>query len=77
MSMRNPRCIRIFDNRAAVSKTVIVLRNAGFDAYSKEDRFGNLTLRMLGMRSRFRLYVDMDDIEKISKFLEKEMTTKL
>lgn len=55
----------------------MILKNAGFEAYSKEDRFGNLTLKMLGMPSRFRLYVEMNDIEKISKFLEEEMTTKL
>lgn len=69
MSVRNPRCIRIFNDRRSVSNAVMVLKQGGFEAYSTEDKFGNLTLKMLHMRPRYRLYVQMEDIDKISEFL--------
>lgn len=69
MSVRDPRCIRIFNDRRSVSSAVMLLKNAGFEAYSTEDKFGNLTLKMLHMRPRYRLYVQMQDIEKIGEFL--------
>ena len=51
----------------------MILKNAGFEAYSTEDKFGNLTLRMLGMHPRFRLYVERKKISEIGKFLAKQM----
>ncbi len=55
---------------------VSILKNEGFDVCSTEDKFGNLTLKMLGMRPRYRLYVSMYDIEKISQVLKKIMKNK-
>ena len=71
--MNNPRCIRIFNDRKSVGRAVMILKNAGFEAYTTEDKFGNLTLRMLGMKPRFRLYVERDKIDEIGKYLAEKI----
>ncbi len=67
--MNNPRCIRIFPTRYGAEKAVKVLKYAKIDAFVKEDKFGDLTLAELGIKPRFRLYIDKSDITKAGKFL--------
>lgn len=67
--MNNPRCIRIFNSSFAAQKAVRVLKEVKIASYFTEDKFGTLTLADLGMKSRFRLYIDKKDIEKAGKFL--------
>ncbi len=71
--MNEPSCIRIFNDRKAATNAVMVLKNAGFEAYYKEDRFGELTLKTLGIRPRFRLYVERQEINNIAKFLGEQL----
>lgn len=74
--MNNPRCIRIFNSKEAAEKAVAVMKTAKIEAYFTEDKFGRLTLEDLGMRPRFRLYIDKHDIEKAGKFLAGKLKEK-
>ncbi|MBI4080377.1 MAG: hypothetical protein HY430_01250 [Candidatus Levybacteria bacterium] len=73
MSIRAPRCIRIFKTRDEANEAKKILKTAGVESYITEDRFGELTLADLGMESRFRLYIDMQDIPKAARFLAKKL----
>ncbi len=44
------RYIRIFNNKEAVEKACKVLEGPGFSCYYIEDKFGDLTLDVLGMK---------------------------
>lgn len=71
--MNEPRCIRIFYDRADAYKACAVITDAGFKAYVTEDRFGAFPLPHYGMLERFRLYVDRDDINKVALVLSKKL----
>jgi hypothetical protein len=71
--MIEPRCIRIFQSYKAAKHAKDTLAEAGIPSSIREDRFGTLTLKDLGMRSRFRLYIQKDDIDKAGEFLAKKL----
>ena len=75
-SLHQPRCIRIFKTEQDVVWAQKVLKNEGFPSDTSEDGFGTLKLKDLGMTSRFRLYVERDEIDKISKFLARKLKEK-
>jgi hypothetical protein len=74
--MREPRCIRYFFNKQKANAACKFIKQEGFDCYITEDMFEKLTLDKLGMRRRFRLYVEMEDINKIAEILAKELKIK-
>ena len=74
--MREPRCIRYFFNERKANSACWFLKKEGFECYVKEDMFEDLTLDKVGMRRRFRLYVEMEDINKIAEILAKKLKIK-
>ena len=75
-SLHQPRCIRIFKTEKDVTWAQKVLKSEGFPSDTSEDGFGTLKLKDLGMTSRFRLYVERDDIDEIGKFLARKLKEK-
>ena len=71
--MVDPRAIRYFYNEESANKACEYLKGEGFDCYVKEDMFEKLTLDKVGMRRRFRLYVEREDINKIAEILAKKL----
>ena len=71
--MREPRAIRYFYNKEIADRACKYLDAEGFECYIKEDMFEELTLDKVGMRRRFRLYVERDDINKIAGILAKKL----
>lgn len=71
--MREPRCIRYFSNESNANSACDFLKSEGFECFVKEDKFEELTLDKLGMRRRFRLYVEKEDIYKIAKALSQRL----
>jgi len=75
--MKEPRCIRIFKTRQEASFAKNVLKEISIESYFKEDKFRELTLKDLGMESRFRLYISQDDINKAAQFLAKKIKRRI
>jgi len=75
-NMREPRCIRFFYNEQKANVACEFIKSKGFDCFVKEDMFEKLTLDKLGFRRRFRLYVEMNDINPIAELLAKKLKTK-
>jgi len=71
--VQEQRAIRYFYNLDIANKACEFLQSEGFDCYIKEDMFEKLTLDKVGMRRRYRLYVERNDIYKIAEVLEKKM----
>lgn len=71
--MREPRTIRYFYNKEIADKACKFLKKEGFDCFINEDMFEKLTLDKVGMRRRFRLYVERDDINKIAEILARKV----
>lgn len=71
--MKEPRCIRYFKtlDKAELARDILI--EEGFEAYVTEDKFYDIALKDLGMISRFRLYVERDEIEPIAKLLLAKM----
>lgn len=67
--MQEPRAIRYFYNLDIANKACEFLQKEGFECYIKEDMFEKLTLDKVGMRRRYRLYVERHDIYKIAETL--------
>ena len=63
------RCIRIFRTRKQAEIAQRLLEAEGFSCYVTEDGFEELTLEELNIPPRFRLYVAMQDVKRIAKFL--------
>lgn len=74
--LQEPRCIRIFKTEAEVERAKKILQSAGYACRIREDGFGTLKLKDLGMTSRFRLYVERKDIDEIGTYLAKKMKEK-
>ena len=71
--MKEPRAIRFFYNKNNADSACGLLKKNGFDCYITEDKFEKLTLDKLGMRRRYRLYIEMNDINKIAEVLAKKL----
>jgi hypothetical protein len=71
--MNNPRCIRIFNLKEKAEYAQDVLKDAGIESFITEDSFGTMRLKDLNMQSRYRLYIDKDDIKKAGQFLAKKL----
>ena len=71
--MLEPRAIRYFYNEKIADSACEYLKKEGFDCYIKEDKFEELTLDKVGMKRRFRLYVERNDINKIAQLLARKL----
>lgn len=69
-------CIRVFKTQQEANRARDIIKQEGFHAYVTEDGFGELKLKDLGMTSRFRLYVNREDIDAIGKFLARKLKEK-
>jgi hypothetical protein len=69
--MKHARCIRIFKSFDEAKRAQNLLRENGITSRIKEDKFGKLTLADLSMESRFRFYIQMEDIPKAGAILAK------
>lgn len=74
--MKEPRCIRYFYNEQKANAACEYIKREGFACYIKEDMFEKLTLDKLGFRRRFRLYIEMNDINPIAELLAKKLKSK-
>lgn len=74
--MKEPRCIRFFYNEQRAENACEYIREEGFDCYIKEDMFEKLTLDKLGFKRRFRLYVEMQDINPIAQLLASKLKSR-
>ena len=74
--MKHKRCIRIFKTYESAKYAQDILATADIISDIKEDGFGTLTLKDLGMQSRFRLYIQKEDINKAGEFLAKKLKEK-
>lgn len=74
--MRYPRCIRIFRTSEDAEYAKAILASINIESFIKEDGFGELKLKDLGMQSRFRFYIQQEDIDKAGAFLAKKLKEK-
>ena len=74
--MNEPRAILYFYSEEIANKACNFLKNEGFDCHIKEDMFEELTLDKVGMKRRFRLYVERNDINRIAEILARKMKPK-
>lgn len=67
--MKEPVHIRIFDTKEEAERACEIVKQGGFEAYVKEDMFGDLTLPEVRIPARFRLMVERTDIDNVALFL--------
>lgn len=71
--MIEPRCIRYFKTKELAEKAKMVVEEGGFEAYVAEDTFRGLTLEELNIPPRYKLYVEMDEIKSVAKYLAEKI----
>lgn len=74
--VKEPRAIRFFYSEVKAYSACKLLKSEGFDCYVEEDMFEKLTLDKVGMKRRYRLYVERTDIFKIAEVLAQKMRSK-
>jgi len=67
--MHKPRCIRIFSSKSQAMRAQNILKEAGITSKISEDKFGKLSLPQLGIKPRFRLYIEQADIQRAAAYL--------
>jgi len=68
--MREPAYIRIFDTKEEAERACEIVKQGGFEAYVKEDMFGDLTLPEVRIPARFRVLVERTEIYNVAKYLD-------
>lgn len=71
--MINPRCIRYFKSKELAEKAKRIVEAGGFEAYVEEDTFRGLTLEEFSVPPRYKLYVEMTQINSVAKYLASKM----
>ena len=69
--IRNPRLIRVFFSKMEAEHAKLLLRKARIAAEIQEDQFATLSLSRLGMRPRFRLFIDRDNLSLAASYFAK------